>query len=243
MKRKLSEFAFGFVLTHELVHQQKLVPAGGETADGMGYPLFLQFKSSDYLKRRNAAESKLVGLPYFRFSLHRRSQSNQQALLLALEGLGHLVFYATPKIHEAINLNRAFFDREVLRGSLFVTPMEIGELPDNELYQIVFSGRHELVYLCPGERRLEGVIWGEDLGSSWSRLLAGRPPSRLDDDFYRGLAKEMLMLISPNRRIFDEFARGTFEMAPATFADYLAKTLFDCELLIVPSDVVSRSET
>jgi hypothetical protein len=243
MKRKLSEFAYGFVLTHELVHTHGLVPAGGETPDGMGYPLFLQFKSSDYLKRRNAGESKLVGLPYFRFSLHRRSQSNQQALLLALEGQGHLVFYATPKIHEAVNLNRAFFDREVVRGSLFVAPREIGELPDNEMYEVVFSGRHEEVYLCPDGRRLVEARGGESLLKAWPRLLASCSPWRLDDDFYRGLAREMLTLTSPNRRIFDEFARGTFEMAPATFADYLAKTLFDCELLIIPSDCANRSES
>jgi hypothetical protein len=45
----------------------------------------------------------------------------------------------------------------------------------------------------------------------------------------------MLSLVSPNRRIFDELSRGKLAMTAATFADYLAKTLFDSELLIIPA--------
>jgi hypothetical protein len=45
----------------------------------------------------------------------------------------------------------------------------------------------------------------------------------------------MVSLISPNRRIFDELSGGKVEMIASTFANYLAKTLFDCELLIVPT--------
>lgn len=244
MKRKVSEFAYGFVLTHELVAAQGYLrvaesPAT-EEGEGFGHPLFLQFKASDYMKRRNAGESKLVGLPYFRFGIHRLTQSNQQSLLMALEKRGNLVFYATPKIHEAVNLNSAFFDGEIVSGSLFVPPVEIGELPDNEYYRVVFSARSEAVYLCPGGRRLEGVVPGDRFGELIAERIAGVEPRRLDDEFYLSLAREMLTLVSPNRRIFDELSRGRMTMTAATFADYLAKTLFDCELLIVPATSGSR---
>jgi hypothetical protein len=170
MKRRVSEFAYGSVLTHELVgtHGWLRVSDAGESRSrrgrgqnekrsrATGYPIFIQFKASDYLKRRNAGESKLVGLPYFRFAIHRKTQSQQQELLMGLERKGQLVFYATPKIHEAVNLNSAFFDQQIVAGSLFVPPGEIGELPDNESYRVVFSGRHERVYLCPGGRRARG---------------------------------------------------------------------------------------
>ena len=88
MKRKVSEFSYGFVLTHELVNAYGYLatdsPQGarkrkkkdaGDAADAApsGYPMFLQFKASEYMKRRNAGESKLVGLPYFRFVLHRKT--------------------------------------------------------------------------------------------------------------------------------------------------------------------------
>jgi hypothetical protein len=79
MKRKVSEFSYGFVLTHELVNaygylttdspqnsRKRKKKDSGDAADGApsGYPMFLQFKASEYMQRRNAGESKLVGLPF-----------------------------------------------------------------------------------------------------------------------------------------------------------------------------------
>src|SRR5262249_18799123 len=173
MKRKVSEFSYGFVLTHELVDAYGYLRTdaphgsrggrmkGAEAGAALrGYPLFLQFKASEYMKRRNAAESKLVGLPYFRFALHRKTQSNQHQLLIELEKKGHAVFYATPKIHEAVNLNSAFFDRQVVASSLFINPGEIGELQDNRPHRVVFSGRADEVYVCCRRRRVDGVRHG-----------------------------------------------------------------------------------
>jgi hypothetical protein len=250
MKRKVSEFSYGFVLTHELVNAYGYLPTDapqssrkrkkketGGDADNTprGYPLFLQFKASEYMKRRNAGESKLVGLPYFRFALHRKTQSNQHQLLIELEKRGGAVFYATPKIHEAVNLNSAFFDHQVVALSLFVSPSEIGELPDNGSHRVVFSGRSDDVYFCSKPRRLAGVIQGGVFAESVERLVSELEPQLLDDEFFRLLAEDMVSLVSPNRRIFDELSRGKVEMSASTFANYLAKTLFDCELLIIPA--------
>jgi len=250
MKRKVSEFSYGFVLTHELVNaygylatdspqgsRRKRKKDAGDNADTTpcGHPLFLQFKASEYMKRRNAGESKLVGLPYFRFALHRKTQSNQHQLLIELEKKGCAVFYATPKLHEAINLNSAFFDHQVVASSLFVNPGEVGELPDNQSHRIVFSGKSDDVYLCSKPRRLDGVIHGAAFAEAVRRIVSEREPQSLDDEFFHRLAGDMVSLISPNRRIFDELSRGKVEMGAATFANYLAKTLFDCELLIIPA--------
>jgi hypothetical protein len=249
MKRKVSEFSYGFVLTHELVNAYGYLPTEAPQAsrngrkkdaeDGAaaprGYPLFLQFKASEYMKRRNAGESKLVGLPYFRFALHRKTQSNQHQLLIDLEKKGYAVFYATPKIHEAVNLNSAFFEHQVVASSLFVNPGEIGELPDNRSHRVVFSGRSEDVYVCSKPQKLGGVIHGEAFADSVRRAVSEKKPQSLDGEFFWRLAGDMVSLISPNRRIFDELSEGKVEMSASTFANYLAKTLFDCELLIVPS--------
>jgi len=250
MKRKVSEFSYGFLLTHELVNaygylatdstqstlrrKEKDDGDAADTAPG-GYPMFLQFKASEYMKRRNAGESKLVGLPYFRFALHRKTQSNQHQLLIELERKGCAVFYATPKIHEAVNLNSAFFDHQVVASSLFINPGGIGELPDNRSHRVVFSGRSEDVYLCSRPRKLDGVIHGAAFAEAVRRIVSEREPQSLDDEFFNRLAGDMVSLVSPNRRIFDELSRGKVEMSASTFANYLAKTLFDCELLIVPA--------
>ncbi len=252
MKRKVSEFSYGFVLTHELVNAYGYLPTDlpqplrqrkKKKDDGedktkntpSGYPLFLQFKASEYMKRRNAGESKLVGLPYFRFALHRKTQSNQHQLLIELEKRGSAVFYATPKIHEAVNLNGAFFDRQVVALSLFVSPGEIGELTDNQSHRVVFSNRADDVYLCSKPRMLDRVIHGAAFAESIQQAVSEMEPQSLDDEFFHQLAGDMVSLVSPNRRIFDELSRGKVEMSAATFANYLAKTLFDCELLIIPA--------
>ncbi len=250
MKRKVSEFAYGFVLTHELVRgfgylptdvplpgtekKRKKAKDEAEAEPPKGYPLFLQFKASEYMKRKNAGESKLVGLPYFRFPIYRKTQSNQQQLLAELEKRGCLVYYATPKMHEAVNLNGAFFDGRVVAHTLFISPGEIGELPDNQNHRVVFSGTTKDVYFCSKPRRLEHAIHGEDFAEAMPKVLASREPEVLDDACFHRLASEMVSLVSPNRRIFDELSRGKFEMTPATFANYLARTLFDCELLVIP---------
>ncbi len=240
MKRKVSEFSYGFVLTHELVNSFGFLPTDApakrgkkEAGASRGYPLFLQFKASEYMKRRNAGESKLVGLPYFRFALHRRTQSNQHELLIELSKKGAAVYYATPKIHEAVNLNSAFFERQVMALSLFVSPAEIGELPDNETHRVVFSNRVEEVWFCPSQQPIPGVISGTRFPEAVRERLAGTSAAELDDAFYHRLAAEMVSLVSPNRRIFDELSRGKAEMPAAVFANYLAKTLFDCELLVI----------
>ncbi len=247
MKRKVSEFSYGFVLTHELVNAFGYLPTdmpqaskrkkkdGSADSVQRGHPLFLQFKASEYMKRRNAGESKLVGLPYFRFALHRKTLSNQHQMLIELEKKGSLVFYATPKIHEAVNLNSAFFDHQVVAQSLFISPREIGELPDNESHRVVFSNRVEEVYFCPRQQKLNHVIQGEKFAEAIRAQLAGAEPAVLDDGFYRRIASDMVSLISPNRRIFDELSRGKVQMSAATFAGYLARTLFDCDLLIIPA--------
>ncbi|MBO0858422.1 MAG: hypothetical protein J2P21_08160 [Chloracidobacterium sp.] len=249
MKRKVSEFSYGFVLTHELVNAYGYLSTDASRASrgsrkkdaeddpsgaSRGYPLFLQFKASEYMKRRNAGESKLVGLPYFRFALHRKTQSNQHQLLIELEKKGYAVFYATPKIHEAVNLNSAFFERQVVASSLFVNPVEIGDLPDNRPHCVVFSGRSDGAYVCPKPQKLDGAIHGAAFTEAVRRVVSENEPRSLDDEFFNNLADDMVSLISPNRRIFDELSVGKVEMSAATFANYLAKTLFDCELLIVP---------
>ncbi|MGH9854166.1 MAG: hypothetical protein ACREBD_30350 [Blastocatellia bacterium] len=252
MKRKISEFSYGFVLTHELVNTYSyLLTAApvfpslvqeGRAGGGYdvnvpirGYPLFLQFKASEYMKRRNAKESKLVGLPYFRFALHRKTQSNQHQLLIELEKKGNAVFYASPKMHEAVNLNGAFFDKEVVARSLFVSPTEIGELSDNDIHRIVFSSESSDAYFCSAPRKLKLVVQGEYFSETLHRISFQGEAQVLDDEFFHRLAGEMVSLAAPNRRIFDELSRGKVEMSAATFANYLAKTLFDCELLIIPA--------
>ena len=86
------------------------------------------------------------------------------------------------------------------------------------------------------QQRLNRVIQGEKFSEAVRDRMADVEPALLDDEFYQRIASDMVSLVSPNRRIFDELSRGKFEMSAAMFANYLAKTLFDCELLVIPSE-------
>ncbi|MBL8172407.1 MAG: hypothetical protein JNJ50_29880 [Acidobacteria bacterium] len=249
MKRKISEFSYGFVLTHELVHvydcwqvaatvvrASEAKKKGKQQEIGLslrGYPLFLQFKLSEYMQRRYAAESKVAGLPYFRFELPRRSQSNQHRLLMELEKRGNAVFYVAPLFHEAASLNSAFFDRQIVAQSVFISPGDISELPDSKLHRVVYSRKTPDVHFCSKPRKLEHVIQGETFSDAIKELLKDREPQLLDDNFFEQLSVQMLSIFSPNRKMFGDMSREQVEMHAATFASYIAKTFFDCELLII----------
>ena len=83
---------------------------------------------------------------------------------------------------------------------------------------------------------------GEDFPERIQKVLATKEPELLNEDFFRVLAEDLVSLVSPNRRIFDELSRGKFEMTAATFANYLARTLFDCELLVIPAKAETLME-
>lgn len=255
MKRKISEFSYGFALTHELVNTYKYLLTDqapifpslveeGKVGGGYdmylprhGQPLFLQFKVSEYLWRTNAKaeEAKAVGRPYFRFTIYRKTQSKQHELLVKLEKGDNEVCYAAPRFHETESLNTAFFDEEIVARSVFISPREIGEIQDNKEHRVVFSNRSEDVYFCSQPKLLETAMNGTQFVRKIDHLISAKRSHSLDEAFFRNLSEQMISIASPNRKLIDELSKGQKRLSSATFANYLAKTLFDCELLVIPA--------
>lgn len=73
--------------------------------------LFLQFKLTDWMTRRNACEVRTEGFttPFYRMPLRALRRSRQHEMLLALESPGHVVRYVAPLFHQAAELNAAYF--------------------------------------------------------------------------------------------------------------------------------------
>ena len=103
MKSNISEFSYGFALTDELIRFPgfKLTAAPvfpslyeeGQTGGGWdvrlnrpGIPLFLQFKLSECMVRRNCREVRegILGVPCYRIQLLAARLSHQHRLLLDL---------------------------------------------------------------------------------------------------------------------------------------------------------------
>lgn len=181
MTPEISEFSYGFSLTHELVGKfgplraAPIFPslieegrAGGGydvNLNAPGLMLYLQFKRSDCMIRRSAREIRdgaTLTVPFYRMKITERSRSAQHEMLLDLDDGTNEVFYAAPRFHTPHELNNAWHHSTVARRSIFVKPKDIGNL-DDRAHHIAFDNTH--AYLC-SEPKPISTYFGETLGLS-----------------------------------------------------------------------------
>ena len=159
MKAEFSEFTYGFSLVNELAKALSctavpIFPSLSEEGKkGGGYDakllskkgkiLNLQFKLSDRMKARSAREYKIPGhslsLPYYRFQITSERISEQHSLLLSLEDIEPLTFYAAPAFYQNDEINAHWSSDSVTRNSVFVKPSSIGDLPDFNPHKVCFD--------------------------------------------------------------------------------------------------------
>ena len=108
-----------------------------------GFPLFVQFKTSDFMTGRSDSREIREGYfsgPFYRMHLRPLRRSPQHQLLLDLETQGdNEVYYIAPLFHEREHLNEAYLSRSVLPQSIFMPPSFIGPLPDNGDHYVAFQ--------------------------------------------------------------------------------------------------------
>ena len=133
MKSEFSEFSYGFAVTHGLLrdepgidvapHFPSLVQEGKIGYDVklgfLGFPIYLQFKLSDYLTRRPAKYWENYYEPYFRLDITPLTISQQHNLLKDLADSGEEVFYVSPVFWKATQFNDAFRDNHVAARSIW----------------------------------------------------------------------------------------------------------------------------
>ncbi|GAB3729889.1 hypothetical protein GCM10028862_08700 [Luteimonas pelagia] len=254
MKPDISEFSYGYAVTEELVaaHGARIVAAPTfpslyeEGKSGGGYdvkiplcgtPVFLQFKLSDYLKRKNAKEHVLLSLalPYYRMHLRPLRHSQQHQLLLDLESSGESVYYVAPEFHTPRELNRHYLARSVVVNSAAFAPSAIGVLPDDKEHYVVFEKGASHGWRCSDDpKQVERTTLA-------SRLKALRAKERKFGE--EGLIKLTSLMVEVIRqrtgiaglpRSAREDAEAIAEQrTPLESAGFLARTFFSSELLIV----------
>lgn len=183
MRSLISEFSYGFALTHELVLSLGSLVAApvfpslieeGKAGGGYdvkleaaGLPLFLQFKRSERLTRGTAREIKAgapLTLPYHRIALTARRDSGQHDMLIELDQAPNVVFYAAPMFHQKEEFDEAFLDCEIRARSFFVSPAMIGAFVDDGVHHLSFDGTTCVVMSKPkvvpfhGARELESLL-------------------------------------------------------------------------------------
>ena len=255
MESHISEFSYGYALTSELVALYNLKAAGApefetQNAEGKagggwdvklpGIPIFLQYKRSSRMVKNTAGEAGLFpGLPIFRMYLHRRNHSDQHQLLLDLESQGNVVAYAAPGFSEPAELNDAYSSDKAAERSIFVRPSAVGQLQDDDHHWIAFQANHPVAFFCSEPRRIKferpSILFSK---GDATKLYRGRGTPR--PELYEKLAEELLSVFENRRptlferqRISD--IRKVRERRDAPdFARLIARTLFQCELLILP---------
>jgi hypothetical protein len=147
MNSEFTEFSFGFAVTHELILENSgnvfAAPefpsliregqAGGgyDVRLNFGTFLFLQFKLSEFMYGRRAPYRSLIGLPYYRFWITPRWQSQQHGMLVDFGNAGQQVYYAAPIFHLQTDFNVEFQGNTVVNRSAFINPAEISYLADD----------------------------------------------------------------------------------------------------------------
>lgn len=250
-----SEFTYGFALTHNLINiSHRIVPVapvfpslieegrvGGGYDMGMeyaGYPLFLQFKLSEYMKKNNSKEWNVYNAPYYRFAIHPVPTSNQHELLLELERSRRNVYYVAPAFHETGLLNHAFLTSSVASKSVFVRPSVIGSLPDDNKHNVVYQPHSNSGYFCSKPRKIQ-VVCGDDVKQVLLNELPKENHLTSQDEIIE-LGIELLRVASElmgnNRKDLQEYWERYLTGKPDNpeqVVSYFSRLFFNCSFYLV----------
>jgi len=258
MRPDFSEFSYGYAVTEEIVTASKatLVAAPlfpslyeeGKSGGGfdvkiplVGTPVFLQFKLSDCLERKNAKEypKTIKNLPYYRMYLRPRNHSDQHQLLIDLEASGESVFYIAPEFHRPSELNSFYQSKTVVSNSAAFSPSDLGPLADDDQHYVVFERGTSVGYFCSDNPiEVRKTLINEGL---WNLVRARDvQPRKLGEDGLRDISEHLLETLGRREKeeqkpIVSEL-RTLLSNRPSIEAiGYITRTFFDAELLILPA--------
>jgi len=242
MISEFTEFSYGFAVTHELILQNSgnVVAAPEfpslirEGQSGGGYDvrlnfgtfLFLQFKLSEFMYGRRARYRSLIGLPYYRFWLSPRWQSQQHRMLVDIGNVGQQVYYAAPIFHLQTDFNTEFQGNTVVNRSAFVNPAEIGYLADDDDHCVVFNNVE--AHFCSEPRQLRlhtGTSLKEFLATQMQVL---KPTSTLE------VASTLNRIISSADNRVPRFLEQSVPQA-LEYISFVAHVFLHSEVFFVPT--------
>ena len=182
MRSLISEFSYGFALTHELVLSLETLSAApifpslleeGRAGGGYdvkltapGVALFLQFKRSERLHLKSAREIRdgaRIGLPYYRLEITAKSDSDQHNMLLELDQPPNQVYYAAPMFILKPEFDNAFVAGLMRQRSFFIKPQDVGRFTDAKPHHVSFDTATCIVKSEPREIKGYGIAELEGL--------------------------------------------------------------------------------
>lgn len=259
MKPDFSEFSYGYAVTEELVHQYGSAVIAAPTFPSLveegktggydvkiplvGTPIFLQFKLSDWMKRKTAKEYKnrLMPLPYYRMHLRPTRHSDQHNLLMQLEAAGETVLYIAPEFHLPSELNAYYLSKTVIQNSAAFSPAAIGVLPTDGSHHVAFARGVQYAYRCSESPKkfaktslLDGLLAAAQARGAKPRRLGGKGLQRIAERMLESLQITEKRLEKVQRSVdIPGVRRIVMERPPVEAVGYMARTFFDAELVVI----------
>lgn len=158
MRPAISEFSYGYAVTEALIRKWRgaisaapRFPSLRDEGNSEGYdvclpfpgfPLYIQFKVSDFMRgdprAREVRDGYFTGT-FYRMHLRSRKRSRQHDLLLDWERKGNTVYYVGSALPSLDHFNVAYRSGTVLAESAYVKPVAIGRILDNDEHHIAFD--------------------------------------------------------------------------------------------------------
>jgi len=262
MKPDISEFSYGYAVTHELASKYKLISAPEfptlykEGKKGGGYdvklpfklfPLFLQFKLSDCLEKTSAKEHRPrhFEVPYFRMHLRPLKHSLQHNLLLELEASGSMVYYIAPAFYKTEEFNHFYLKNSILSNSVLISPHKIGALPDDDDHYVVFKAGAKKGYFCSDNPQEISLYSIDDALGPIKDEFKNTNRMKSAENFFRELSEKMVSVIEQvelkQKKLSNEEAgidiaglRALIDQKePEEACAYISRTIFNSELVII----------
>ena len=255
-KAGFSEFSYGYAVTEDIASSapRRIAPIfpslteEGKTGGGYdlkldlpGFPMFLQFKLSDWMVRPYATEAKSGYLqnPFYRIPLRPLKESQQHQLLLDLELAANDVYYVAPAFHLDTELNSVYQSHQVADRSVFIMPSDIGPLPDSDQHYLSFQNDQSTFgYLfSKSPQKVKIRRWGQVSEASLARVKQTTKSQKRLADVLNTIEQSMFETLERRFREKEvewkaiSHAREREEQ-PRRIAS-LSQVFFDCTLFIV----------
>jgi len=168
-----------------------------------GLPLFLQFKLSDYMVRKNAHEAQLckISVPYYRMKLRSKRYSQQHEMLLELENLGQEVYYSAPAFHKQTELNKYYFSHQIRDKSIWIRPSFVGPLPDNNDHSLSFRLSGPIMF-CSEPREIQCKGTFEEFSFSVKSAFREKCEQAIGQDALKKLSSLIVDILKKHTDIF-----------------------------------------
>lgn len=213
VRANFSEFSYGFAVTHRLVNSLPGVQSAPEfpslrdeaslgydlRLQYPGFPIYLQFKLSDWLSRPTAREWAWHQEPYYRVPITPRMRSDQHNLLKGLVDAGEdAVYYVAPLFHTLDDFNAAYAGDQIVSRSAWFRLQDLPRLSDDEEHCITLTRSSGFVWHTSGGERFPHDVSGSSVLTTIRSHFEADALRPIDEEFFQVLRAKLISVLTQN---------------------------------------------